>query len=171
MVGEAAVTDLAGDFMVASPVTVLAGHSVWEGTQQWSLILQGHPDSLADLDLMMGLCVRAAAMTLRFCVMMMAVSGIATLGAMRISDITTTVSFAIMAIFSTILISLRSVSLIGGTLTTGTSATDIRMTNIPTSMRIMIPHRFTMTSIGKIWRGKYNRRFPGGATTMARLTE
>ena len=30
---EAAVTDLAGDFMVASPVTVLAGHSVWEGTQ------------------------------------------------------------------------------------------------------------------------------------------
>ena len=33
MVGEAAVTDLAGDFMVASPVTVLAGHSVWEGTQ------------------------------------------------------------------------------------------------------------------------------------------
>ena len=23
----------AGDFMVASPVTVLAGHSVWEGTQ------------------------------------------------------------------------------------------------------------------------------------------
>ena len=83
---------------------------------------------------------------------MMVVSGIATLGAMRISDITTTVSFAIMAIFSTILISLRSVSLIGGTLTTGTPATDIRMTNIPTSMRIMIPHRFTMTSIGKIWR-------------------
>ena len=30
MVGEAAVTDLAGDFMVASPVTA---HSVWEGTQ------------------------------------------------------------------------------------------------------------------------------------------
>jgi hypothetical protein len=23
----------AGDFMMASPVTVLAGHSVWEGTQ------------------------------------------------------------------------------------------------------------------------------------------
>ena len=25
--------DYTGDFMVASPVTVLAGHSVWEGTQ------------------------------------------------------------------------------------------------------------------------------------------
>jgi hypothetical protein len=125
----------------------LVGDSVWEGTQRRALIFPGHPDSLADSDLVMGLCAWATAMTLRFCVMMMAVSGIATLDTMGISDITTTVSFAIIAIFSTILISLRSVSLIGGTLTTDTSTTDI-----PTSMRIMIPHRFTMTSIGKIWR-------------------
>jgi hypothetical protein len=54
---------------------------------------------------------------------------------------------AIVAISSTILISLRSVFLIGGTLTTETSTTDI-----PTRMRITIPHRLTATSIGKIWR-------------------
>ena len=101
---------------------------------------------------MMRLRARAAAMTLVFGLLMMAVSGIATLGAMGIHEITATVFFAIIAISSTILISLRSASLIGGTLTTDMSTTDIRTTDIPTSMRIMIPHRFTMTSIGKIWR-------------------
>ncbi len=75
---------------------------------------------------------------------MMAVSGIATLDAMGIPRITTN---AIIAISSAILISLRSVFLIGGTLTT-----DIRTTDIPTRMRITIPHRLTVTSIGKIWR-------------------
>jgi Tetracyclin repressor-like, C-terminal domain len=49
-------------------------------------------------------------MTLGFGLLMTAVSGIATLGAMGIPEITTIVSFAIIAI-STILISLRSVSL------------------------------------------------------------
>ena len=72
------------------------------------------------------------------------VSGIATLGAMGIPEITTN---AIIAISSTILISLRSVFLIGGTLTTDTPTTDI-----PTRMRMTIPHRLTVTSIGKIWR-------------------
>jgi hypothetical protein len=75
---------------------------------------------------------------------MMAVSGIATLGTMGISEITTN---GIIAISSTILISLRSVFLIGGTLTT-----DTLTTNIPTRMRMTIPHRLTVTSIGKIWR-------------------
>jgi hypothetical protein len=75
---------------------------------------------------------------------MMAVSGIATLGTMGISGIGTN---GIIAISSTILISLPSVFLIGGTLTTVTSTTDI-----PTRMRITIPHRLTVTSIGKIWR-------------------
>jgi hypothetical protein len=74
----------------------------------------------------------------------MAVSGIATLGAMGISEITTN---AIIAISSTILISLRSVFLIGGTLTMDTLTTDI-----PTRTPITIPHRLTVTSIGKIWR-------------------
>jgi hypothetical protein len=74
----------------------------------------------------------------------MVVSGIATLGTMGISGIGTN---GIIAISSTILISLRSVFLIGGTLTTDTSTTDI-----PTRMRITIPHRLTVTSIGKIWR-------------------
>src|ERR1700693_555522 len=69
----------------------------------------------------------------------MAISGIATLGTMGISEMTTN---AIIAISSTILISLRSVFLIGGTLTTDT----------PTRMCMTIPHRLTVTSIGKIWR-------------------
>jgi hypothetical protein len=75
---------------------------------------------------------------------MMAVSGTGTLGTMGISEITTN---GIIAISSTILISLRSVFLIGGTLTTDTPTTDI-----PTRMRMTIPHRLTVTSIGKIWR-------------------
>jgi hypothetical protein len=37
-----------GDFMAAS----LVEDSVWEGTQQGSLIFPGHPDSLADSDLL-----------------------------------------------------------------------------------------------------------------------
>jgi hypothetical protein len=98
----------AGDFMVASPVTVLAGHSVWEGTQCWSLIFTGHPDSLADSDLMMRLCARAAAMTLGFGLLMTALSGIATLGATGIPDHRHFNDFD----------SLRSVSLIGDPLTT-----------------------------------------------------
>jgi hypothetical protein len=93
---------------------------------------------------------------------MMAVSGITTLGTMGISEIGT---YGI-AISLTILISLGSVFLIGGTLTTDTSTTDI-----PTRMRITIPQRLMVTSIGKIWRWKCNGRFPDGATTMARLTE
>jgi hypothetical protein len=48
----------AGDFMAAS----LVEDSVWEGTQQESLIFPGHPALLADSDLMMCLCVRVAAM-------------------------------------------------------------------------------------------------------------
>jgi hypothetical protein len=75
---------------------------------------------------------------------MMGISGIATLGTMGISEITTS---TIIAISSTILISLRSVFLIGGTLTTDTPTTDI-----PTRMFMTIPHRLTVTSIGKIWR-------------------
>jgi hypothetical protein len=75
---------------------------------------------------------------------MMVVSGIATLGTMGISEIGTN---GIIAISSTILISWRSVFLIGGTLTTDTSTTDI-----PTRMRMTIPDRLTVTSIGKIWR-------------------
>ena len=70
--------------------------------------------------------------------------GIATLGSMGVSEIGTN---GIIAISSTILISLRSVFLIGGTLTTDTPTT-----NIPTRMRMTIPHRLTVTSIGKIWR-------------------
>ena len=139
---EAAVTDLAGDFMVASPVTVLAEQSVWEGTQQGSLIFPGHPDSLADSDLMMCLCVRAAVM--KYGVMTMAASAITTLGAMGIPEIMTD---AIIAISSAILISLPSVFLIGGTLITDTSTTDT-----PIKMRTMILDRLTVTSIGKIWR-------------------
>ena len=75
---------------------------------------------------------------------MMVVSGIATLGTMGISEIGTN---GIIAISSTILISWRSVFLIGGTLTTDTSTTDI-----PTRMRMTIPDRLTVTSIGTIWR-------------------
>jgi hypothetical protein len=75
---------------------------------------------------------------------MMAVSGIATLGTMGISKIRTN---GIIAISSTILISWRSAFLIGGTLTTDTSTTDI-----PTRMRMTNPDRLTVTSIGKIWR-------------------
>jgi hypothetical protein len=134
----------AGDFMAASLVAVLVGYSIWEGTRQWSLIFPGHPDLLADSKLMMGLCVGAAAMKLGFGVMTMAASGITTLGTMGIPETTTS---AIIAISSMILIWLRSVFLIGGTLATDTSTTDI-----PTRMRIMIPHRFTVTNIGKIWR-------------------
>src|ERR1700738_4621268 len=37
-----------GDFKVASPVTVPAGHSVWEDPQERSLNFPAHPDSLAD---------------------------------------------------------------------------------------------------------------------------
>src|SRR6202048_198475 len=37
-----------GDFKGASPVTVPAGHSVWEDPQEWSLNFPAHPDSLAD---------------------------------------------------------------------------------------------------------------------------
>ena len=128
----------AGDFMAAS----LVEDSVWEGTQQGSLIFPGHPDLRADSDLMMCLCVRAAVM--KYGVMTMAASAITTLGAMGIPEIMTD---AIIAISSAILISLRSVFLIGGTLTT-----DIRTTDIPTRKRITIPHRLTVTSIGKIWR-------------------
>jgi hypothetical protein len=135
-------TSTAGDFMAASPVTVLAGHSVWEGTQQGSLIFPGHPDSLADSDLMMCLCVRAAVM--KYGVMTMAASAITTLGAMGIPEIMTD---AIIAISSAILISLPSVFLIGGTLITDTSTTDT-----PIKMRTMILDRLTVTSIGKIWR-------------------
>ena len=67
-----------------------------------------------------------------------------TLGTMGISEIGTN---GIIAISSTILISWRSVFLIGGTLTTDTSTTDI-----PTRIRMTIPDRLTVTSIGKIWR-------------------
>ena len=76
--------------------------------------------------------------------MTMAASEITTLGAMGISEIVTD---AIIAISSAILISFPSVFLIGGTLTTDTPTTEI-----PTKMRTMIPHRLTVTSIGKIWR-------------------
>ena len=75
---------------------------------------------------------------------MMAVFGIATLDAMGIPEITTN---AVIAISSAISISLRSVFLIGGTLTMDTSTTDI-----PARMRITIPDRLTVTNIGKIWR-------------------
>ncbi|HEY6767827.1 MAG TPA: hypothetical protein VI386_23990 [Candidatus Sulfotelmatobacter sp.] len=75
---------------------------------------------------------------------MMVVSGIATLGTMGISEIGTN---GIIASSSTILISWRSVFLIGGTLTTDTSTTDI-----PTRMRMTIPRRLTVTNFGKIWR-------------------
>ena len=75
---------------------------------------------------------------------MMAVFGIATLDAMGIPEITRS---AIIAISSAISISLRSVFLIGGTLTMDTSTTDI-----PARMRITIPDRLTVTNIGKIWR-------------------
>jgi hypothetical protein len=71
---------------------------------------------------------------------MMAVSGIANLGSMGISQIGTN---GIIAISSTILISWRSVFLIGGTLTTDTPTTDI-----PTRMRITIPHRLTESAMG-----------------------
>ena len=37
-----------GNFKVASPVTVRAGHSVWEDPQERSLNFPAHPDSLAD---------------------------------------------------------------------------------------------------------------------------
>src|SRR5580700_1065937 len=70
---------------------------------------------------------------------MMAVSGNATLGTMGISEIGTN---GTIAISSTILISWRSVFLIGGTLTT----------DISTRTRMTIPDRLTVTSIGKIWR-------------------
>jgi hypothetical protein len=73
----------------------------------------------------------------------MVVSGSTTLGTMEICEIGT---YGI-AISSTILISLRSAFLIGGTLTTEMSTTDI-----PTRKRTMISHRLTVTSIGKIWR-------------------
>ena len=75
---------------------------------------------------------------------MTAVSGVAILVTMETSEMTTN---AITAISSTILISWRSVFLIGGTLTTDTSTTDI-----PTRMRMTNPDRLTVTSIGKIWR-------------------
>jgi hypothetical protein len=136
-------TAAVGDFMAA----LLVGDSVWEGTQQRALIF------------FRGIRIRSRTRISSWALRVGRGNDIAflrhddgrfrdaTLDTMGISDITTTVSFAIIAIFSTILISLRLVSLIGGTLTTDTSTTDI-----PTSMRIMIPHRFTMTSIGKIWR-------------------
>jgi hypothetical protein len=66
------------------------------------------------------------------------------LGSMGVSEIGTN---GIIAISSTILSSWRSVFLIGGTLTMDTSTMDI-----PTRMRMTIPHRLAVTSIGKTWR-------------------
>jgi hypothetical protein len=122
MAGEAAVTDLAGEV----EDTLLSGMHLAD-SQAAALVRhsagRGYFPLVAE---------------------MMAVSGIATLGTMGISGITTN---AIIGISSTILISLRSVFLIGGTLTTETLTT-----NIPTRMRTTIPHRLTVTSIGRIWR-------------------
>jgi hypothetical protein len=127
----------------------LVGPPIWEGTQQWNLIFPRHLDSLADLDLMMFPCMRAAAMKLGFCFMTMAASGITTFGTLGIPETTMN---AIIAISSMILIWLRSVFLIGGTPGTDTSMADIpTRTDIPTRMPITIPHRLTVTDIGKIW--------------------
>src|SRR6478736_951985 len=75
---------------------------------------------------------------------MMVVTRIPSLGTMGVSETGTN---GIIATSSTISISLPSAFLIGGILTTDTPTTDI-----PTRMRITIPHRLTVTSIGKIWR-------------------
>ena len=74
----------------------------------------------------------------------MVVTGIPTLGHVGVSGIGTN---GIIATSSTISISLPLAFLIGGTLTTGTPTMDI-----PTRMQITVPHRLTVTSIGKIWR-------------------
>jgi hypothetical protein len=138
MVGEAAVTDLVGEAVV----TDLAGEVE---DMLLSVVVVTH---LADSPAVA--LVRDSAGPGDFPLVdfliaeMMVVSGIATLGTMGISGIGTN---GIIAISSTILISLPSVFLIGGTLTTDTSTTDI-----PTRMRTTIPHRLTVTSIGKIWR-------------------
>jgi hypothetical protein len=136
--------------MAASLAAVLVGCPIRERTQQWSLIFPGHPDSLAELDLTMFPCVRAAAMKLGFCFMTMAASGITTSGTLAIPETTMN---AIIAISSMISILLRSAFLIGGTQATDTSTANIptRM-DIPTRMRLAISHRLTVTNIGKIWR-------------------
>ena len=128
MVGEAAVTDLGGEV----EDTLLSGMVMHLADSQ-AVALVRDSAGCGYFPLVDFLAAE-----------MMAVSGIATLGTMGISEIATN---GIIAISLTILISLRSVFLIGGTLTTDTSTTDI-----PTRMRITIPHRPTMTSIGKIWR-------------------
>jgi hypothetical protein len=128
MVGEAAVTDWAGeveDTLISGVVMHLADSQGVASVRD-----SGGCEYFPLVDFLVA--------------EMMAVSGIATLGTMGISEMTTN---AIIAISSTILISLRSVFLIGGTLTTDTPTT-----NIPTRMRMTIPHRLTVTSIGKIWR-------------------
>src|ERR1700732_4765606 len=123
MVGEAAVTDWAGEVQ-DTPLSGVVMHLA-DSQGVASVRDSGGREYFPLVDFLVA--------------EMMAVSGIATLGTMGISEITTN---GIIAISSTILISLRSDFLIGGTLTT----------DIPTRMRIMIPHRLTVTSIGKIWR-------------------
>ena len=114
MVGEAAVTDWAGEV----EVTLLSGVVMHLADSQGvALVRDSGGCGYFPGDFLVA--------------EMMAVSGIATLGTMGISEMTTN---AIIAISSTILISLRSVFLVGGTLTTDTPTTEI-----PTRMRMTIP--------------------------------
>ena len=124
--GEVAVTDWVGEDTLLSGVVTRSADSQRVGSVRDS----GGSGHFTLVDFL------ASEMT--------AVSGVAILVTMETSEMTTN---AITAISSTILISLGSVFLIGGTLTMVTPTTDI-----PTRMRITIPHRLMVTSIGKIWR-------------------
>jgi hypothetical protein len=116
----------AGDFMAASLVAVLAGHSYGRALGNGPSFFQGIRIRSRTRISRCAFCVRAAAMKLGFGVMTMAASGITTLGIMGIPEITTT---AIIVICS---------------------------------------GDFDFVAFGFPY---WWYRFPGGATTMVRLTE
>jgi hypothetical protein len=128
---------------------LLAGCPIWEGTQQWNLSFPRRPDSLtgADLNEVPLRADRGNEIRLwrhddgRFWD-----HDLGHHGDSRDNDKRHHRHFFNDFVW------LRSVFLIGGTPATDTSTADIPTTDIPTRMRITIPHRLTVTNIGKIWR-------------------
>jgi hypothetical protein len=145
MVGEAAVTDLAGEVEdTLLPVVVIThlGDSLAEAFVR---------DSARRGDLLLvdflGAEIEAALVTV------VSVDAIAT--------------FAITAVSSSVLTSVASDFLIGGTLTTTImGTTDIRTRSALTTIR-----PYTITGIGTVWPARYKQILPGVVITTDRLTE
>jgi hypothetical protein len=143
MVGEAVVTDLAGEVELLSVLVVthladsLAEALVRDSAGRGDLLLVDF----------LGAEVEAALATVVF------VDAIAT--------------FAITAVSSSVLTSVASDFLIGGTLTTTTTDTMDILTM--TSLTTMRP--YTITGIGTVWPARSKRILPGVVITTDRLTE